>query len=217
MKILLMGREDLITELLARFFEDEGFEIIALEKEPEKVIEIIPHTKPDIVLIDANKHNGKRPSLLIKSLFPKQKIVVLSHLDQEEDVLPVLAAGVEGYLLKSSHPKEILENLIAVHNGLIRVSPQLYDFILKDWHKKEKKKRGEPSNELTARELEVLNLIAEGKTNKEISKILSISSNTVKCHVSSIISKLDAKSRTDAVFKSYNLVKNSISPNYIYK
>lgn len=216
MKILLMGREDLIADLLSRYLTDEGFEIVAHEKEPERVIEIIPEKQPDIVLIDANKHNGKRPSLIIKSAFPQQKIVVLSHLDKEEDVLPVMAVGVEGYLLKSSHPKDIIENLIAVYNGSIRVSPQLYDFILKDWHR-EKKKKGESSNELTKRELEILALMSEGKTNKEISRILFISSNTVKCHVSSIISKLDAKSRTDAVFKSYSLVKSIKPSNYTYK
>lgn len=216
MKVLVMGREYLITDLLSRFLADEGFEIVAHEKEPEKVIEIIHHKQPDIVLIDANKHNGKRPSLMIKSVFPQQKIVVLSHLDKKEDVLPVLSVGVEGYLLKSSHPKDIIENLIAVYNGSIRVSPQLLDFILKDWQK-EKKKKGEHSTELTTRELEILSLMAEGKTNKEISKQLFISSNTVKCHVSSIISKLNAKSRTDAVFKSYSLVKNINPSNYTYK
>lgn len=124
-------------------------------------------------------------------------------------MLAILRLGVEGYLLKTSPPHEVFENLTAISQGERRVSSRLTSSIIEAWLANDRQRAWSTDAVLTTREYEVLGLIAEGQANKEIARTLSISPNTVKFHIKSIMEKVGAKSRTDAVYKSQNLLKRS--------
>ncbi len=108
---------------------------------------------------------------------------------QEEDVRRVFDAGICGYLSKDKDSAELLKAIRAVGTGNRYLPPEISLLLAKSEH----------SSHLTARELEILKLVAQGKANKEIGEILSLSENTVKNHIKSILSKLNAKDRTHAV------------------
>lgn len=207
MKILILGKQSLMNNLLSRFLKEHGFEVVGIVYDCFQALECVRLAKPDMVLINTQTLDDAAPLLFVKYDFPLPKIVILSDLEEKEEVLPILRLGVDGYISKSAPPAEVIEDLKAIYRGETRVSRKLLSTVLKAWQEEQKKKSREAAPGLTKRQLEVLKLVAEGKSNKEISQQLLISPNTVKYHISSIMAKLGAHSRTHAVFKSYAILK----------
>lgn len=205
MTILILGVEYLINELLSHYLKNAGLEVMSVENNL-RALEVLRLNQADIVIVDAKTTNGARPAKLIKQEFPQQKIVVLSNLEHKDEVLAIMRLGVEGYILKNTPPEEVYEILMAISRGERRVSRRLLSSIIDAWLESDQKKTWPADVALTSREHEVLNLIAEGQTNKEIAQLLSISPNTVKFHIKSIMDKVGAKSRTDAAYKCHNLL-----------
>jgi DNA-binding NarL/FixJ family response regulator len=147
--------------------------------------------RPDLTLMDLEMPdmNGIEAMIAICAEFPEARIIVLTTYKGDVQVLRALKAGARAYLLKGLLRKELLETIRAVHAGKKRISPevaaQLADHVADDT--------------LTAREIEVLRLIAAGDANKLIADQLSITEETVKSHVGNILSKLGANDRTHAV------------------
>jgi DNA-binding NarL/FixJ family response regulator len=133
--------------------------------------------------------NGIDPIIGIRSEFPDDRIVLLTTYAGDVQVLRALKAGARGYILKGHVRKELLDTIRAVHAGQKRIPPEVAAEIAD--HAAE--------DELTARELDVLRLIAAGNANKEIAAQLSIGEETVKGHVTNILAKLGANDRTHAV------------------
>src|ERR1700675_3498750 len=146
---------------------------------------------PDVTLMDLQmpEMNGLDAMIAIRGEFPQARIVVLTTYKGDVEVLRALRAGARGYLLKNLLRRELLETIRAVHAGEKRIPPevaaQIADHAVED--------------DLTSREIEVLQLIASGNANKAIAVRLSISEETVKGHVKNILSKLAANDRTHAV------------------
>jgi two-component system NarL family response regulator len=146
--------------------------------------------RPDIVLMDLKlpDMSGVEATRTIRREFPDASIIMLSTHDGEEDIYQSFQAGVRTYLLKTAAREELIHTIRAVHAGERCISPAIGARLAERM----------THTELTSRELDVLKLIAAGKSNKEIGNVLQIAEVTVKLHVGHILMKLKANDRTQA-------------------
>jgi two-component system, NarL family, response regulator len=146
---------------------------------------------PDVVLMDLRlpELDGVEAIEQIRALNPRARIIVLTTYDADEDIYRGLRAGAMGYLLKDASAAELLEAIRAVAAGQKRIPLEVAAKLAERMN----------SPELTARELEVLRLLARGQSNKEIGVALAIAEGTVRTHLNSIFQKIDAQDRTQAV------------------
>jgi DNA-binding NarL/FixJ family response regulator len=158
---------------------------------------------PDVVLLDT----GDAPITRMLPGFPHPAAapayVVLMEPGHRSDVLRTVQAGMRAVITRDAHPDEITAALQSAHHGLAVFSPEILDMLLPASSELAIEGDLSPGEPLSQRESEVLALIAEGAGNKEIAARLNISENTVKFHVSSILSKLGAATRTEAVTRGY--------------
>jgi len=191
-RILTVDDHALLREGIAALVNAEAdMKLVAEASNGQEAIEKFRLHRPDITLMDLQmpELNGIEAIISIHSEFPNARIIVLTTYSGDAQVLRALRAGAQGYILKGQVRKDLLETIRAVHAGKKRIAPEvaaeLADHAADD--------------QLTAREVEVLRLVAEGNANKIIADQLSISEETVKFHVTNILSKLGAKDRTHAV------------------
>jgi DNA-binding NarL/FixJ family response regulator len=147
---------------------------------------------PDIVMLDLRmpKKDGLQViNELIASRRPKPRIIVMTTYETEEDIRRALLAGAKGYLLKGALSEQILETVRNVAQGETLVPPKIASMLTESLS----------HPELSSREFQILRLLAAGKSNKEIGTALLITEHTVKAHVKSILIKLDAMGRTEAI------------------
>lgn len=204
--ILVHGDQEFFCQLLGSFFRENGFLVMKESADIWRTIELIRRDPPCVVLIDArrSKTNGIDDALVIKGEFPDQKVVLLSASSETKDVLLALNQGIDGYLLKSAIPKDIVEDLDSVCKGELRVSRSLVGIVVKNLRIRKGDKcetEGNSTVKLTSRESEILVLISNGHTNKEIAEKLLVSLNTVKNHIISIMKKFNVHTRSGAVSK----------------
>ena len=155
---------------------------------------------PDIVLMDISmpKTNGLEATRLIKERFPNVKVLILTQHDNREYIAPALGAGASGYVLKRSGRREMLKALRQVHKQGAFLPGNITQEVLQEYSQVGRtSKNGEPH--LTDRERQVLRLVVEGKSNKEIGLILEISPKTVSVHRTNIMSKLDVQNTVELI------------------
>lgn len=191
-RILTVDDHALLREGIAVLVNAEtDMQLIAEASNGRDAIEQFKRHHPDVTLMDLQMPDmtGIEAIIGIRGEFPNARIIVLTTYAGDVQALRALKAGARAYLLKGRVHKDLLDTIRAVHAGQKRIPPevaaQLADYATED--------------ELTARELGVLRLIAGGNANKEIAAQLSISEETVKSHVTKILSKLAANDRTHAV------------------
>jgi DNA-binding NarL/FixJ family response regulator len=170
---------------------ESDMEMVAEAATGREAVEKFKQHRPDITLMDLQMPHmsGINAMIAIRSEFPNARIIVLTTYAGDVQVMSALKAGARGYILKGRVHKELLETIRAVHAGQKRLPPEVAAVVAEH--------AGE--DELSARELDVLRLIAAGNANKEIAEQLSITEETVKSHVTRILSKLGANDRTHAV------------------
>jgi two-component system NarL family response regulator len=151
--------------------------------------------KPDIVLMDVKlpDMSGIEATNEICKEFPDASIIMLSTHSNEEDIYRSIQAGAKTYIFKSAPREELIETIRAIHSGEHRISPAIGARLAARARR----------TELTARELDVLKLIADGKSNKEIGNALDLAEITVKIHVGRILTKLNANDRTQAATMAF--------------
>ncbi len=156
----------------------------------QQAISRFRNEKPDIVLMDVGLPDlsGIEVTSAICKEFPDALIIMLSTHNNEEDIYRSIQAGAKTYVLKSAPREELIETIRAIHGGRQRIAPEIGARLAA--------RAGRA--ELTARELEVLRLVADGKSNKEIGVVLDLAEITVKIHVGRILAKLKANDRTQA-------------------
>ena len=192
--IRLLGADDhaLLRQGIASLVGLESdMKLVAEASTGREAVEQFKAHRPDITLMDLQmpEMSGIEAMIAIRSEFPNARIIVLTTYAGDVQVMRALKAGARGYILKGRVHKELLETIRAVHAGQKRLPPEVAAVLAEH--------AGE--DELSARELDVLRLIAAGNANKEIAAQLSITEETVKSHVTSILSKLAANDRTHAV------------------
>jgi DNA-binding NarL/FixJ family response regulator len=147
--------------------------------------------KPDITLMDVRlpDMNGIDALIAIRAEFVNARVIMLSTSQGDVEIQRAIEAGARGFLLKSLPPKEIVGAIRKVHAGKKCVPPEVAGHLAEHF--------GEPT--LTAREIEILRLIADGNRNRDVADLLAITEDTVKVHVKHIMEKLEADDRTEAV------------------
>ncbi len=165
-----------------------GLKVIGSASSGEEALRILRNEHADIVLLDLRMPGMNGIEFLHARHTHSPRVIVLTSYEMDEDIYRAVQAGAQGYLLKNTSQQEMVEAITAVHSGK-RYIPRHIAARLAD--------RMMRSN-LTTRELEILQMLAKGRTNKEIGSALDISDNTVRNHVISIIEKLEVSDRTEA-------------------
>ncbi|MCM3217394.1 response regulator [Niallia taxi] len=177
-------------------------EVVGEADNGKKAIEMALELRPDIILMDLvmDEMDGIEATKHIVEAWPEAKIIIVTSFLDDEKVYPALQAGATSYMLKTSKASEIAEAVRSTFKGQIVLEPEVTDKMMM-------KMREKPQillhDELTAREMEILLLMAEGKSNQEIADVLFIAIKTVKTHVSNILSKLQVQDRTQAVIYAF--------------
>jgi DNA-binding NarL/FixJ family response regulator len=158
-------------------------------------------TMPDIILMDINmpRMGGLEAVKRIKAEMPHVNIIMLTVSDTDRDLFAAIKNGASGYLLKNLEPEQLFEMLDGIRHGVSPISIGLATRILNEFRDPKTVSREGPGlNDLTPRETDVLELIVEGKTNREIAAALSIAEDTVKIHLRNILEKLHLQNRIQA-------------------
>jgi NarL family two-component system response regulator LiaR len=165
-------------------------------------VELALELRPDIILMDLvmKEMDGIEATRQIIEMWPEAKIIIVTSFLDDEKVYPALEAGATSYMLKTSKASEIANAVRVTYSGQPVLEPEVTGKMMM---KMRQKNHQFPHEELTDRELEVLKLLAEGKTNQDIADELFIALKTVKTHVSNILSKLQVQDRTQAVIYAF--------------
>jgi NarL family two-component system response regulator LiaR len=152
---------------------------------------------PDIVLMDLVMPNmdGVEATRAVTAASPSTRVIVLTSFSEDEQVFASIKAGAQGYLMKDVLPQELVRAIRTVSRGEAQLDPEIARKLM---HEFSNPQPARPKHDLTERELEVLRLISQGKSNKDISEELVLSEKTVKTHVSNILQKLHLSDRTQA-------------------
>lgn len=171
---------------------------------------------PDVILMDLVMPglSGIEATRCITVSLPATHVLVLTSFAADENIFPAIKAGALGYLLKDSGPEELLRAIRQVHRGEPSLEPSIARKVLLELSHAPKEHQPLTRDPLTERELEVLRLVAQGDSNKDIATQLSVSELTVRTHVSNILGKLQLASRTQAAL--YALQKGITSLNEIH-
>jgi DNA-binding NarL/FixJ family response regulator len=191
-RILVVDDHPLLRDgIAALIINQPDIELVAEASNGHEAIELFRSQRPDVTLMDLQMPDmsGVDAIIAIRSEFPEARIVVLTTYAGDALARRALKAGAQSYLLKGNVRKDLLDTIRAVHSGQKRIHPEVAAQIADH--------AGDDA--LTAREVEVLLLIAGGNSNKAIADKLSITDETVKGHVSNLLSKLGANDRTHAV------------------
>jgi DNA-binding NarL/FixJ family response regulator len=191
-RVLTVDDHAVLRQGIAALVNGESdMKLVAEASDGQEAIDKFRLHQPDVTLMDLQMPtlNGIEAIIGIRSEFPNARIIVLTTYTGDVQVSRALKAGARGYLLKGLVRRELLDTIRAVHAGQKRIPPEVAAELAE--HAAE--------GDLTAREIDVLQLVAAGNANKEIAGRLSIAEDTVKSHVSNILSKLGANDRTHAV------------------
>jgi DNA-binding NarL/FixJ family response regulator len=204
-RVLICDDHALFRRGLVMVLESEaGVEVVGEAEDGDEAIRKAEELAPDVVLMDVRmpRVTGIEATRAIAAVDPSAKILMLTVSDEEDDLYDAVKAGATGYLLKEISIEEVADAIRAVVSGQSLISPSMASKLLTEFTnlaRKADEKQAVPTPRLTDRELEVLKLVAQGMSNREIAGELYISENTVKNHVRNILEKLHLHSRMEAV------------------
>ena len=181
---------------------EPGLEVVGEAGDGVEGTTLAESAAPDVVLLDVRmpKKSGIEACLAIKEAVPSAKIIMLTVSDEEADLYEAVKSGASGYLLKDSSIEEVAQAIRVVADGQSLISPSMAIKLIDEFKQMSRPERETgPALRLTERELDVLRLVAQGHSNKEIAARLFISENTVKNHVRNMLEKLQLHSRMEAV------------------
>jgi DNA-binding NarL/FixJ family response regulator len=199
-RVAIADDHSLVRQGLRRYLDTaEGIEVIGEAANGKELIELIERDPPEIALVDIRmpEMDGLEAARQIRDRFPEVGVVILTAYDDRQFVVEAVRAGARGYVLKARDAEHLIQTIRLVAGGNMVIDPQLVVALAEELSQaKERDRRAET---LTAREIEVLQLLAFGHTNRDIAERLYISPDTVKTHLEHIFEKLGASDRTAAV------------------
>ena len=213
-KILFADDHAIVRDGLRLLFKsDSQFNIIGEAANGAEALELVAKHKPDVAVLDISMPmlNGIEATKIIKEKYPDTKVLILTIHENEEYIQQMILSGADGYVVKNAEKKEIFDGVRAVANNETFFSPSVSKVLLEGLIKRTRKNEGtetEVYNNLTKREVEILRLIAEGMTSKEISKNLYISISTVNSHRTNMMKKLN-------IHDTASLVRFAIQKNLV--
>ncbi len=213
-KILLAEDHTIVRQGLRSLLEQEsGMEVIGEAEDGKEAVQKAENLKPDIVLMDVSMPflNGIEATRRIKKHCPEIKVLILTMHTTEEYIFQILRAGASGYIVKKAAHQELITAIKAVNKGDKFLSPSISKRVIEEYILKAGETLEQDSFErLTAREREVLQLISEGKSNREIAEQLFLSVKTDETHKANVMNKLELRTKVDLI--KYALRKGIISP-----
>jgi two-component system response regulator NreC len=213
-RLLLVDDHDIVRTGLKSFLESQsGLEVVGEARNGIEAMQRASETKPDIVLMDISMPgvDGLEATKLLRASFPATQVLALTVHDDKQYFMQMLAAGASGYLTKLAAPDELVAAVHAVANGDVYLQPALARWLIEDYQRLSASaagggpSAGEPSQEgaglavLSPREREVLELVAQGRSNAEIGEQLGLSPKTIARHRERIMTRLNLHSRTELV------------------
>ncbi|WP_210589111.1 response regulator transcription factor [Streptomyces sp. GESEQ-35] len=179
-----------------------GIEVVGAARDGEEAVKLVAELAPDVVLMDLRmpRCDGVEATRRIRSQYPGTQVVVLTTYADDDSMFPALRAGARGYLTKDAGGDEIVRAVRSVLSGDAGLSPSIQRRLLERLSEPEPVAApAEPPDGLTARETEVLGLIAEGLNNQQIARKLHVSTATVKTHINNMFAKTGLSDRAQAV------------------
>ena len=191
-RLLIADDHPALREGLSALLERQAdLQVVAMAADGQQAVALVRHHQPDVILMDLRMPclEGADAVAAICEEWPEARIIILTTYDGDEDIYRALRAGAKGYLLKDAPCEELFTAIRQVHQGQKYIMSQVAQKLTERFQ----------SSELTERELEVVQLLVQGNTNRDISEALCVAEGTVKFHVRNILDKLGACDRTQAV------------------
>jgi two-component system, NarL family, response regulator LiaR len=194
-KLLIVDDHAMVREGVKMYLNfDPTLEVIGEASNGQEALELLTQLSPDVILMDLVMPvlDGISTITEVKKRYPDIEIIALTSVLEDEKVVGAVQAGATGYLLKDSKPQELIEAIHAAGRGEVRLHPEAAKRLMRQV------KTPDMRESITPRETDILKMIGRGYSNKDISKELELSEYTIKAHVSSLLSKLELSSRTQA-------------------
>jgi len=194
-RILIADDHPIVRQGLAALISRQpGMQVVGEAGDGRELIELYRMYQPDVALVDLRMPvvDGVQAIVEIRDQFPMARIIILTTYDTDEDIYQGLRSGAMAYLLKDAPAEQLLEAIRAVHSGLRRIPSAVAARLSERLS----------SPELTARELEVLQQVAAGRSNREIAAALFIGEGTVRAHINNIFAKMGVSDRTQAAVEA---------------
>ena len=188
-RVVIADDHEMLRQGLQVLLEDEGFVFVGAASDGREAVRLCEEHRPDVAILDLSMPllNGIFAAREIIKSNPRTKVVLLTQHTEEHAILQALRAGVRGYVLKTRASNELVEALRAVCRGEMYLTQSISQTVVQAFLSK----ADLPARPLSDRERQVLQLVAEGKTTKEIATLLGISVNTAESHRSNLMDKLD--------------------------
>ena len=190
-RILVADDHPVVREGLVSILNAKDTKVVGEASDGEEACKLYDQLSPDVLILDLRmpKKDGLQVVTELMSRTPKPRIIVMTTYEGEEDVRRAISAGAKGYVLKGTNRDKILETVRKVYEGRPALSPEVAAKLADSLT--------HPA--LSQRELQVLEYMAAGKSNKEIAQVIHVSEHTVKAHVKSVLAKMHANGRTEAI------------------
>ena len=215
MKLMIVDDSNIMRETIETYLQNENVDVVGKAADGKEAIELFKSCSPDVITMDISmpKMNGVEATKRVKKRHTKIKVIILSRHREEEFIFQALNAGADGYLIKESAPSELISAIESVQRGDSYLSPSVSRLVVDEYIKKASNTElVDKFESLTAREMEVLQVLAEGFSVKEISANLYISKNTVNSHRTHIMEKLDIHSTAKLI--QYAIQKGLVEGKY---
>ena len=201
-RILIVDDHDLVREGLRTLLEqDPGFEVVGEAGDGQEAVRAVPRLEPDVVLMDLNLPGGIGGLEATEAILadrPGTKVVILTQYEQREYIKRALRIGAHGYVIKRSASRDLKQAIRTVHQGRRYLHPVAADEVV-ELRTSGEGLEDEDFEKLTRRERQVLKLVAEGKTSRDVAEYLGISVKTAMTHRANLMSKLGAHSRAELI------------------
>ena len=201
-RILLADDHTILRNGIRSLLEDEhDMEVVGEAEDGRAAVSLACQLQPDVVIMDIAMPllNGLEATRQIKREAPQVKVLILTMHDNEEYIRQVLGAGAMGYILKDAAARELISAIRSVQRGEAILSPAVTRLVIEDYLRWGGPRPQEDNDSLSPREREVLQLIAEGYTNKQMAEILSLSIKTVQAHRTNLMQKLGLHDRGELI------------------
>ena len=198
-KVLVVDDHSLFRRgIISVLAAEDWLEVVGEASDGLQAINKASVLTPDVIVMDLMmpRKSGLEATQLLQTQLPQANILVLTVSESEADLFAAMKFGARGYMLKNAEPEELIQGIIHIARGGVTVSPAMASKLLDEL--KEMREPVEAIPELSHRETEVLQLVAQGKRNKDIAEELFISENTVKTHLRNIMDKLHMANRSQA-------------------
>lgn len=206
MRVLLVDDHPLFLDGLKNLMTNRGFEVVGTARDGMEALEKARALKPELILMDVQmpRLNGLEATRLVKAELPDIKVVILTMSEDDQDLFEAIKSGACGYLLKAEETEKFFKLLSGLVKGEVPLSPGLAGHVLKEFARQgaargSVEQTAEKKEDLTPRQFEVLTLVSQGLTYKEVGAKLFLTEHTIKYHMGEIIARLHLESRRQVI------------------